>query len=195
MLVNWNLLVSAVKLVNFERVACSFVGVTCSFDAITFRFQNDEYCNTYTVAEIQLKRWGGGRAKLCEFPTSLFWFCTFFILILYWSNCLIRCVCKKSFLSYPYFSMVIKKYAKSKQICRKFAKLPPPLPLQLNFRHCICVAIFIILESQNEKLWHQNYKLWHQNYKLRPQNYKLRVQNLQVWQLTLISFNWLTCYS
>ena len=43
MLVNWNLLVSAVKLVSFERVtcsfvdvACSFVGVTCSFDAITF---------------------------------------------------------------------------------------------------------------------------------------------------------------
>ena len=37
MLVNWNLLVSAVKLVSFERVTCSFVGVTCSFDAITFR--------------------------------------------------------------------------------------------------------------------------------------------------------------
>ena len=36
--------------------------------------------------------------------------------------------------------------------------------------HCICVAIFIILESQSEKLWHQNYKL-------RPQNYKLRLQN------------------
>ena len=31
MLVNGNLLVSAVKRVNFERV-------TCSFDAITFRF-------------------------------------------------------------------------------------------------------------------------------------------------------------
>ena len=38
MLVNWNLLVSAVKLVSFERVTCSFVDVTCSFDAITFRF-------------------------------------------------------------------------------------------------------------------------------------------------------------
>ena len=38
MLVNWNLLVSAVKLVSFERVTCSFVGVTCSFDAITFHF-------------------------------------------------------------------------------------------------------------------------------------------------------------
>ena len=57
---------------------------------------------------------------------------------------------------------------------------PPPPPFQLNFRHCICVAIFIILESQSEKLWHQNYKLRPQNYKLRPQNYKLRVQNLQV---------------
>ena len=73
------------------------------------------------------------------------------------------------------YSTSIKKYAKSKQICRKFKKLtpPPPPPFQLNFRHCICVAIFIILESQSEKLWHQNYKL-------RQQNYKLRVQNLQV---------------
>ena len=85
-------------------------------------------------------------------------------------------ICKKSFLSFPYFSVVIKKNAKSKVICWKFAKLcspPPPLPLQLNFSHCIWVAIFIILESQSEKLWHQNYKL-------RPQSYKLRVQNLQV---------------
>ena len=57
---------------------------------------------------------------------------------------------------------------------------PPPPLFQLNFRDCICVAIFIILESQSEKLWHQNYKLRPQNYKLRPQNYKLRVQNLQV---------------
>ena len=98
-----------------------------------------------------------------------------------------------------------------------------PPPLQLNFCHCIGVAIFIILESQSEKLWDQNYKLRPQNYKLRPQNHKLRsqnyklrpqnyklhsqnyksrpqnykllVQNLQVWQLKLISFNWLTCYS
>ena len=42
----------------------------------------------------------------------------------------------------------------------------PPI-FQLNFRHCICVAIFIILESQSEKLWHQNYKL-------RPKNYTIR---------------------
>ena len=40
-----------------------------------------------------------------------------------------------------------------------------------EFRRCLCVAIFIILESRSEKLWHQNYKLRHQNYKLRPQSY------------------------
>ena len=69
--------------------------------------------------------------------------------------------------------MVIKKVCKIKTNLLEIRKaLPPPPSLQLNFRHCICVAIFIILESQNEKLWHQNYKL-------RPQNYKLRVQNLQ----------------
>ena len=56
----------------------------------------------------------------------------------------------------------------------------PPPPFQLNFRHCICVAIFIILESQSEKLWHQNYKLRQQNYKLGPQNYKLRSQNYKL---------------
>ena len=52
--------------------------------------------------------------------------------------------------------MVIKKkYAKSKQICRKFAKLcppPPPLLLQLNFCHCTCVAIFIILGITKRKV-------------------------------------------
>ena len=47
------------------------------------------------------------------------------------------------------------------------------------------------LRSQNYKLHLQNYKLRSQNYKLRPQNYKLRVQNLQVWQLKLISYNFL----
>ena len=40
MLVNWNLLVSAVKLVSFERVTCSFVGVTCSFVSVTCSFVN-----------------------------------------------------------------------------------------------------------------------------------------------------------
>ena len=38
MLVNWNLLVAAVKLVNFERVTCSFVGVTCSIVGVTCSF-------------------------------------------------------------------------------------------------------------------------------------------------------------
>ena len=38
MLVSRNLLVSAVKLVSFERVTCSFVRLTCNFDAVTFRF-------------------------------------------------------------------------------------------------------------------------------------------------------------
>ena len=59
---------------------------------------------------------------------------------------------------------------------------PPPLTFSTVFPplYIACVAIFIILESQSEKLWHQNYKLRPQNYKLRPQNYKLRVQNLQV---------------
>ena len=38
MLVNWNLLVSAVKLVSFEHVTCSFVDVTCSFVSVTCSF-------------------------------------------------------------------------------------------------------------------------------------------------------------
>ena len=35
------------------------------------RFQNDEYCNTYTVAKFSWKKGG----KLYEFPKYLFWFC------------------------------------------------------------------------------------------------------------------------
>ena len=90
-------------------------------------------------------------------------------------NCLIRCVCKKSFLSFPCFSMVIKKICKIKTNLSKIRKaLPPPPPLQLNFCHCICVAIFIILESQSKTLWHQNYKLRHQ-LKLQVTPTKLQV--------------------
>ena len=98
--------------------------------------------------------------------------------------------------------MVVKKICKIKtnlSEIRKALNLPPASSTE--FRRCLCVAIFIMLESQSEKLWHQNYKLrhqnyklWHQNfklrhqnfklrphnYKLRPQNYKLCVQNLQV---------------
>ena len=35
---SYNLLVSAVKLVSFERVTCSFVDVTCSFVSVTCSF-------------------------------------------------------------------------------------------------------------------------------------------------------------
>ena len=97
-------------------------------------------------------------------------------------NCLIRCVCKKSFLSFSYFSMVIKENMQNQN---KFVgnsqsfKFAPPAS-STEFRRCLCVAIFIILESQSEKLWHQNYKLRHQNYKLRHQNYKLRHQNYKL---------------
>ena len=126
------------------------------------------------MAKFQLKRWGGG--KLCKFPTNLicFNFAYYFILILYLSNCLIRCVCKKSFLSFSYFSMVTKKICKIKTNLSEIRKAlpPPPPPFQLHSRHCICVAIFIISESQSEKLWHQNYKLRPQNYKLHVQTYK-----------------------
>ena len=135
--------------------------------------------------------------------------------------------------------MQIAVICKIKTNISEIRKAFPPF-FQLNFRHCICVAIFIILESHSEKLWDQNYKLRpqnyklrpqnyklrsqnyklrpqnyklrsqnyklrsqnyklrpqnyklrSQNYKLRPQNYKLRVQNLQVWQLKLISYNFL----
>ena len=92
--------------------------------------------------------------------------------------------------------MVVKQICKIKtnlSEIRKALNLPPASSTEFR-RRCLCVAIFIILESQSEKLWHQNYKLRHQNYKLRhqnvklrpqnyklrPQNYKLRVQNLQV---------------
>ena len=114
--------------------------------------------------------------------------------------------------------MQIAVICKIKTNISEIRKVFPPF-FQLNFCHCICVAIFIILESQSEKLSDQNYKLRPQNYKLRPQNYKLRsqnyklrpqnyklrsqnyklrpqnnklrVQNLQVWQLKLISYNFL----
>ena len=77
--------------------------------------------------------------------------------------------------------MQIAVICKIKTNISEIRKASPPPPLfQLNFRHFICVAIFIILESQSEKLWHQNYKLRPQNYKLRSQNYKLRQQNYKL---------------
>ena len=96
------------------------------------------------------------------------------------SNCLIRCVCKKSFLSISYFPWLLKKICQIKTNLSEIRKALPLPPLQLNFCHCICVATCIILESQSEKLRDQNYKLRPQNYKLRPQNYKLRSQNYKL---------------
>ena len=146
MLVNWNLLVSAVKLANFERVTCSFVGVTCSFEAvtcsfdvITFHFVIPKWWilqHIYSGGN-SIEEGGGGEQSFANFRK--------FVLVLH--IFLITCpkrslarstfsdlqgsvdtICKKSFLSFPYFSVVIKKYAKSKLICWKFAKLfsPPP---------------------------------------------------------------------
>ena len=44
----------------------------------------------------------------------------------YTNNCLIRCVCKKSFLSFPYFSMVVKKICKIKTNLLEIRKALPP---------------------------------------------------------------------
>ena len=66
MSVNWNLLVSAVKLaiVSFERVNCSFVGVTCSFGAITFRFVIPKWWILQHIysGENSVERVGGGES-------------------------------------------------------------------------------------------------------------------------------------
>ena len=104
---------------------------------------------------------------------------------------------KNRFCHFRTFPWLLKNICKIKTNLSEIRKAPPPPPSAT-----VCFAIFIILESQSEKFWDQNYKLRPQkfklrpqNYKLRSQNYKLRVQNLQVWQLKLISFNRLTCYS
>ena len=76
--------------------------------------------------------------------------------------------------------MVVKKICKIKtnlSEIRKALNLPPASSTE--FRRCLCVAIFIILESQSEKLWHQNYKLRHQNYKLygiKATSYGIKLQ-------------------
>ena len=64
MLVNWNLLVSAVKLVGFKRVTRSFVSVTCSFDAITFRFVIPKWRILQRIysGENSVEKVGGGEA-------------------------------------------------------------------------------------------------------------------------------------
>ena len=98
--------------------------------------------------------------------------------MLYLSNCLIRCVCKKSLLSFSYFSMVIKKNMQNqnKFVGNSLSLAPPPPP---------SATVYVLQYSsfwnrKAKKLWDQNYKLCPQNYKLRPQNYKLRSQKLQV---------------
>ena len=50
--------------------------------------------------------------------------------MLYLSNCLIRCVCKKSLLSFSYFSMVIKKNMQNqnKFVGNSLSLAPPPPP-------------------------------------------------------------------
>ena len=65
---------------SFVSVTCSFVGVTCSFDPITFCFVIPKwwilqhiYSGRSSVEEV-------GEAKLCEFPTNLFWFCILFLI-------------------------------------------------------------------------------------------------------------------
>ena len=66
LLVNWNLLVSAVKLVNFERITCSFVGVTCSFDAITFRFVIEWILQHIYSGGNSVEEVGGGGGKALQ---------------------------------------------------------------------------------------------------------------------------------
>ena len=61
--------------------------------------------------------------------------------MLYLSNCLIRCVCKKSLLSFSYFSIVIKKNMQNqnKFVGNSLSLAPPPplLPLYMccNIHH------------------------------------------------------------
>ena len=73
---------------------------------------------------------GGGGGSFANFRQICFDFAYYFVLVLYLSNCLIRRVCKKSFLSFSYFSMVIKnnmqnqnKFVRNSQ---SFAPPPPP---------------------------------------------------------------------
>ena len=93
---------------------------------------------------------GEGGEIFANFQQICFDFAYYFILILYLSDCLIRCVCKKSFLSFSYFSMVIEKNMQNQNKFVGNSQSFASLSLQLNFRHCICVAIFIILESQRK---------------------------------------------
>ena len=108
MLVNWNSLVSAVKLVNFERVTCSFVGVTWSFDAITFRFVIPKwwilqhmYSGGNSVEEVG----GGEGVKIFRIVDKFVLILNLFWQIIVWYVVFV----KNRFFSFPYFSVVIKK--------------------------------------------------------------------------------------
>ena len=117
--------------------------------------------------------------------------------MLYLSNCLIRCLCKKSLLSFSYFSMVIKKNMQNqnKFVGNSLSLAPPPPSATVyvlqyssfwNRKAKLWDQNYKLrpqnckLRSQNYKLRSQNYKLRSQNYKLRPQNYKLRLQNYKL---------------
>ena len=85
MLVNWNLLVSAVKLVSFERVTCSFGGVTCSFVSVTcsfvgvtFRFVIPKWWTLQHIysGENSVEK-GGGKAETNKFQLTNMLFITF----------------------------------------------------------------------------------------------------------------------
>ena len=113
----------------------------------------------------------GGGGSFANFRQICFDFAYYFIL-LYLSNCLIRCVCKKSFLSFSYFSMVIKKNMQNqnKFLGNSQALPPPPPSLQLNFRHCICVAIFII--------YHKTTSYAHKTTSLTAETNKFQLTNM-----------------
>ena len=118
--------------------------------------------------------------------------------MLYLSNCLIRCVCKKSLLSFSYFSMVIKKNIQNQnKFVGNLLSLAPPPPsatvyvLQYSsFWNRKAKSYGIKTTSYARKTTsyahkttsyaHKNYKLRSQNYKLRAQNYKLRSQNYKL---------------
>ena len=70
--------------------------------------------------------------------------------MLYLSNCLIRCVCKKSLLSLSYFSMVIKKNMQNqnKFVGNSLSLAPPPPPPLLPLYMCCNIHHFGIAKRK-----------------------------------------------
>ena len=70
--------------------------------------------------------------------------------MLYLSNCLIRCVCKKSLLSFSYFSMVIKKNMQNqnKFVGNSLSLAPPPPPPLLPLYMCCNIHHFGIAKRK-----------------------------------------------